>query len=569
MYVKKDRSIFLHGIILLIVYVLIYISAVKGQSINQNNGILPINANPPLVFAFAPEPTIPSSGVVQSIANCNQIKVDFVAGNGAGRIIVIKKGSPVDKLPVDNTSYSADPTFGMGSHLGNGNYVIYKGSGQKANFLGLTPGITYHLAIFEFNGLASNVNYLTSIYPAFNIPVPIDIKLNDQVQNITCNGNGDGKITLNITGGTAPFNYQWNVAGNGPVLSNLQPGTYEVTVNDAVGCIKSKSYQITEPAVLMAELKIDPIFCFGDEDGKITVIPKGGTAPYTFEWSTQANTAMISNLKSGIYAVTINDSHNCSLTKETTLTQPDKLQIQAEINDISCNGGNDGKIIIQISGGSPAYDILWDNGNDSLVLQEIPKGNYGLTIMDDNACRLDTSFIVNEPDSLKISIKANHITCLDEVNGSVEANISGGKPPYQYAWSNGESTQKVNNLNEGLYSVTATDINGCIIIDSALVTITNDPVRCDLDLEVNDLFTPNGDGVNDFFNIDGIEDYADNVLEIFNRWGNPVYKQTNYQNDWDGTDASGRKLATGTYYYILKVYSNSEFVISGSVTFIR
>jgi gliding motility-associated-like protein len=569
MYVRKDRSKILHGIILFIVYILIYISAVKGQPVNQNTATLPVNANIPLVFAFAPEPTIPASNVVQSIANCNQIKVNFLKGNGAGRLIVIKQGSPVDKLPIDNVSYSADPTFGMGSHIGNGNYVIYKGSGQAANFFGLTPGLTYHLVIFEFNGSANNVNYLTSIYPAFNIPVPFDIQLNDSLKNVTCNGNADGQISLNISGGTAPFVYKWNVVGTGPILSNLQPGTYKVTVNDAVGCIKSKSFQISEPDLLTADLLTDPILCYGGNDSKLTVVANGGTSPYTFDWSNQSSTASISDLKAGIYSVTVNDAHKCSITKETTLSQPDKLLITAEVKSISCFGGNDGKISLQISGGVPAYDILWDNGNDSLVLNEMPKGKYGITIMDDNACQLDTSFIITEPDALTLNIKANDITCLDDANGSLEANISGGTFPYKYVWSNGETTQKIDKLNEGPYILTATDVNGCRITGSAIVNVTNDPVRCDLSLEVNDLFTPNGDGVNDFFNIDGIEDYGNNELQIFNRWGSPVYKQSNYQNDWDGTDGSGKELATGTYYYILKIYSNGEVVLSGSVTFIR
>ncbi|HCT70727.1 MAG TPA: hypothetical protein DF409_06480 [Bacteroidales bacterium] len=105
------------------------------------------------------------------------------------------------------------------------------------------------------------------------------------------------------------------------------------------------------------------------------------------------------------------------------------------------------------------------------------------------------------------------------------------------------------------------DINGVAISDTAVsvIVVVPDPGRAEI--IIYNGITPNGDGRNDNWIIDGIEEYGDNEILLFNRWGDQVRYFENYNNTsvvWDGTNKNGKILPDGTYYYIVKLRSVNE-----------
>jgi gliding motility-associated-like protein len=131
-------------------------------------------------------------------------------------------------------------------------------------------------------------------------------------------------------------------------------------------------------------------------------------------------------------------------------------------------------------------------------------------------------------------------------DGSIDLTVSGGTPPYSFAWSNGATSEDLSGLSAGTYSVTVTDASGCSAV--AFITLT-EPI----DIAMPNGFSPNGDGANDYFVVQGLENFPNNHIEIYNRWGNLVYETDHYRNKWEGVSNKGDQLPDATYFVILEV----------------
>lgn len=119
-------------------------------------------ANSAATYPLAAEPTVQTSGVTFSAVLATGFKIDFSKGDGANRIVIVKAGSAVDGVPVDATAYTANAAFSSGQQIGTGNRVVYNGTGASVTVTGLTANTTYHVAVFEFNGSGTTINYLTT-----------------------------------------------------------------------------------------------------------------------------------------------------------------------------------------------------------------------------------------------------------------------------------------------------------------------------------------------------------------------------------------------------------------------
>ncbi len=146
---------------------------------------------------IATQPTVQTSAVAFTNVTSTSLTVQFTAGNGANRIVVMRAGSAVNSAPVDGTTYIATSSFGTGSQLGSGNFVIYRGSGSSVNVTNLSPATTYHVAVYEYNGGIELENYLTTT-PALgnritlNAPVGWQISAVNTVNTINFDTNVDG-----------------------------------------------------------------------------------------------------------------------------------------------------------------------------------------------------------------------------------------------------------------------------------------------------------------------------------------------------------------------------------------
>lgn len=233
-----------------------------------------------------------------------------------------------------------------------------------------------------------------------------------------------------------------------------------------------------------------------------------------------------------------------------------------------CFNGTDGIINAVASGGVAPYTYLWSNGATTPVISNIPSGNYSLTVTDAVGCSVTGSASIPQPSKVTLTYSVStfaggsNVSSKEAEDGWINASASGGQPPYAWLWSTGANTSSISDLGVGTYWVVVTDFNGCV--DTATIVLIP-PFLLNIPVAIS----PNGDGLNDTFIIDGLEDHPENNLVIFNRWGEIVYRKENYLNDWDGTSEAplqlGKKeLPDGTYFYHLRI-KDQVSVIKGSL----
>jgi uncharacterized protein (TIGR02145 family) len=200
------------------------------------------------------------------------------------------------------------------------------------------------------------------------------------------------------------------------------------------------------------------ISCFGYSDGSATVTPSFGTPPFKYQWDDPAGTSdsIVSGLDPDIlYMVTVTDSLGWTVTDSIILSEPDKLIIHDAITHVSNTGGSDGIIDISITGGTGPYDFLWSNDATSEDLSDVITGEYKLIVSDLNSCVDSNTYRVKEPVSLQF--EKQNITCFDADDGRISIDIIGGHQPYTISWSNGESSEVIENLAPGTYIVEVID----------------------------------------------------------------------------------------------------------------
>ena len=298
------------------------------------------------------------------------------------------------------------------------------------------------------------------------------------VTNVSCNGNNDGSIALDVEGGIAPYTYVWspgNPTGQGTnTISELAIGTYSVTVTDANGCTNTGSATITEPEVLEASTVVNANeTCEIGNNGIATASATGGTAPYTYLWSNAETTATITGLTAGTYNVTITDANGCTDTESVTIEETSSIIVASVVDaNVTCNGGTDGAASVSVSSGGVApFTYLWDNAATTASITGVTAGTYNVTITDDNGCTATSSVTITEPIALVAeSVVDSNVSCNSGSNGSATASATGGTAPYTYLWSNGATTASIVGVVAGTYDVTITAANGCT--DTSSVTIT-------------------------------------------------------------------------------------------------
>jgi len=293
--------------------------------------------------------------------------------------------------------------------------------------------------------------------------------------------------------------------------NNLIAGQYFVTITDFIGCTKLDSIQLTEPLELAGKAEVTSdylsfdITCFGAMDGSVTANGIDGTAPYDYKWSTGDLTKSVSGLGAGNYIVTITDVNGCSITTNVSISPPPVLTVNAGVNQSVCVG-TPVNISAVGNGGAGAFTYQWNNGlgagADKGFIAESSM-SYEVLITDENGCQnLDTVDIIiiacledctngydddldgltdcEDPDcqyETSITVLSNYngqqIGCNGGSNGIIQVTVLDGHAahaPPTYLWSNGATDQTVLNVAAGSYEVTVTDANGCVALDTIIVT---------------------------------------------------------------------------------------------------
>jgi len=347
---------------------------------------------------------------------------------------------------------------------------------------GLTAG-TYIVTVTDANGCTTTASVTVTQPDALTASIA-------EQTNVLCFGNKTGSAFVNVSGGSGNYLYSWNTT---PVqttatATGLSDGTYTVTVTDEHKCTTTASVTITQPtAALSASLDGTNVLCFGAATGSATVLPSGGTGPYSYTWDTTPvqTGATATGLVAGTYTVTITDANHCTTSASIRITQPAAgltATIAEPHTNILCFGNATGSATGSASGGTGPYSYSWNTTpvQTGATATGLNAGTYTVTVTDANKCTTTASVIITQPVAPLAAIISYHsnVLCFGNATATAIVSVSGGTggggvagPSYTYSWNpSGQTTPTATGLAAGTYIVTVTDANGCTT--TASVTIT-------------------------------------------------------------------------------------------------
>lgn len=293
---------------------------------------------------------------------------------------------------------------------------------------------------------------------------PSGIRANATPTGPATTQQADGKATVIASGGYGEYSYKWDNGETEADANRLTSGIHEVTVTDEKNCLIVVEVNITEEVLPLsvAIRQTAAVKCYGEGQGGITAIPAGGKSPFTFSWSNGSTGANLNNIPGGTYTVTIVDTEGTSVTQSFELDQPGKLEANIEVIQAASTDASDGQARIKLKGGTPKFNFSWDNGEITEEANRLAAGTHTVSITDQNNCKTEASVEITEnilPLVAEVE-QVSEINCFGEENGALNVTTGGGKSPYSYQWSNGQTEVNIANLAAGNYTVTVTDALG-------------------------------------------------------------------------------------------------------------
>ena len=425
----------------------------------------------------------------------------------------------------------------------------------------------YSVTLTDNNGCTRSRSY--------TITQPLERLTNvSQQENISCKDADDGTLSVSPRGGTAPYSYLWNTGDTTYGIDSLAPGNYSVTITDALGCQLTESFLITEPDSLIVTSIMDSVRCHSFSDGRLTAIVSGGTMPYIVAFGDSNysrfntdNSLVFDSLPAAHYYISATDANGCIYLHAVEVLEPDTLLWEIDSTDVSCFGGSDGAADLLVTGGVKPYFYQWKDTLDMVIstnedLTNVSAGHYTVQVTDFNSCVIDGYVTILQPDSIQIFDTAYSTTCLENNDGKIEIEVIGGVGGYTYQWSNGEVSQNIMDLASGTYTVEVRDFNNCPQYDT--VFVPKSLVDC---IDPPNAFTPDGDGYNDTWVIDNIQNYEGARITIFNKWGKILYESDQSYEPWDGR-VNGKALPSATYYYYIDLNRDGR-IYKGPLTIVK
>lgn len=315
---------------------------------------------------------------------------------------------------------------------------------------------THSFTVTDFNGCNNTVSI------SISQPDPLQLLLTSAPAQC---GNTGGTVFSNVFGGTPAYSYTWSNGTSYNYISNLDPGTYSVTVRDNNNCTVSANATVGLTGFLSpAVSEISTIRCPGDATGALQVNIPNAVNPVSYVWNNGVTTSYNSNLTADTYTITVTDGWGCNGFASYTLVEPESISISPVLTMPSCFGFSDGNINIVVNGGNSPYNYYWNNGNNSETISNLAAGSYSVTVSDLNNCTISTSFNLNEPEELQLDYISRNISCNGFNDGSISLAASGGTLPYSYTLVHPQFTATGQNhlyLVPGVYNAYVRDINGC------------------------------------------------------------------------------------------------------------
>jgi gliding motility-associated-like protein len=431
---------------------------------------------------------------------------------------------------------------------------------------------SYYLTVIDESGC---IGYLD-----MTLVEPDSLDITIELINISCS-NHDGQAIAIPSGGAPGYNYSWSGTSltTDSVYGLATDITQYVTIADYNGCSASDSFHFIPPPAMLVYITITSdyngaaISCFDSADASLNVNIQNGNPQYSYNWNTGSTDSVIHNLPAGWYYITVQDLYGCTGYDTIEVTQPDKLTYTLDKQNVLCSGEVTGpfagKATIYGSGGTGNYDYYWSNGSDLQTAENLTDGFYRITIADANNCSADTVFEITSPQILTIRDSVVNAYCPEKPDGSITLFAEGGTTPYSYTWNDNGMIrfdyEYLPELPKGTYYVTVVDSAGCKLTKEITVD-----ANYDMCIEIPTAFSPNGDGVNDKWDIKLIELYPNAMIEVYDRWGELVYATYNgYDDPWDGSVKNNKNdLPVESYYYIINIKKGYK-PFTGVVTILK
>lgn len=355
-----------------------------------------------------------------------------------------------------------------------------------ATFDNLDKG-TYTLIIQDYNGCILKKDITMIEPPLLTTTItatPISCNQNNNDPNNHYELYNNGELRATVEGGVPPYTkYEWKKIGssqplqgnNTPIIRGLGKGTYQLVVTDVNENQATATYTLTEPPVLRLSVSKSEMTCSAPNDGKATAIASGGTPPYTYLWNTGHTGAHITGLTAGKYFVTVSDSRGCSIQEKVVLSYPEEVVVDnATITPITCHGGNDGKIVLTLSGGKGAVTVSWYDAEGNSISEHITNngktiyglkaGRYKAIFRDQSDCpTVEQLYEVSQPEKTVINIPSQITICQGDTRSF---DLSADFPSATFRWTDGAgsllSTEPSFTISaQGEYKVEITNEKGC------------------------------------------------------------------------------------------------------------
>ncbi|MFD1613904.1 PKD domain-containing protein [Gelatiniphilus marinus] len=426
------------------------------------------------------------------------------------------------------------------------------GSGNVQN--NLSAG-TYVITVTDDTNCIQTATIVIDEAPIFTI--------NPIVNNVSCFGENDARISLNLVGGIDPVTLVWDDdATAGVERNNIGPGIYTVTITDGTPCVITETFTITEPAAItLSATTTDALDCDDANSGSINTIITGGTLPLTYSWSNGATTEDLTNVPPGDYTLNITDANGCTISDSWTINRFDPLEISVEtITDFVCDTRYvNQSFVAHVTGGIPPYQINWSSGIISGANNEIMNtsqdGLVLLEVTDSFGCTTSLSYNVEIPVLGDADFTLNSTAFSTYGFYSIEDEIqftntsTGDYQSISWDFGDGSFSSEENPthtyLTVGSYAITQTVTYpfGCVYTKTITLIIEKGYA-----LIMPNAFTPNNDGLNDFFNPSFIG--LNNMkLDIYDTWGSLIYSEVGENlKGWDGK-IKDSEAENGNYYY--------------------
>ena len=396
--------------------------------------------------------------------------------NMVSGVITSAGGPNIGNLSAQNVSCfgGQDGAISVQNVTGGTGALLYSKNGVnfQANpaFTGLSAGV-YIMYVKDANGCLDTM--------AKTILQPNAFVVQTNVSNILCHGAGTGAVQVLASGGAGFFAYSLNNGLNyqsGANFPNLYAGTYTVLIKDAANCVAAHVFTITEPSPIQIHTSSLNVTCYGANDGVINVTASGGVSPYLYSLNalpfTSANNfdSLPGDL---IYEVHVRDSNNCLVTAYRFINEPSLIQVAYAQTNVSCFGGNNGALSLNVTGGVAPYTFLWSDQSEAAHISNLSAGPVSVQVTDLNGCNGQMDFVITAPTSpLVVNATITNASSLSALDGAIDLTTTGGTAPYTYMWSTNATTADLSDIGVGVYLITITDNNGCSLATTFQINST-------------------------------------------------------------------------------------------------